>query len=60
MRYTRFQFLGYTRNGANNWQFVDLLSTQDNGGNIVRIGAIYKTEKELLADLTNFAETRGF
>lgn len=60
MRYTRFQFLGYTRNGANSWQFVDLLSTSENGGNTARIGAIYRTERELLADLTNFAETRGY
>ena len=60
MKYTRIENLGYIRNGANSWQFVDIQSTKDNEGNIARIGAIYRTEKELLADLTNFAELRGY
>ncbi len=54
-RPTRFEGLGYRMDAPGLWRFVD---TSD--GMEATIGPQYKTKLELLADLGNFAQERGF
>jgi len=59
VKFTKLATLGYRREAPKQWRFVDLISTED-FGYPVAVGNIYKNEKELLADLDNFAEIRGY
>jgi hypothetical protein len=59
VQFTKLATLGYRQEAPNQWRFVDLVSTEDLGSPVA-VGDIYKTKKELLADLDNFAEIRGY
>lgn len=53
VRKTRYKGL-YYRKRIDHWIFLDTIY-----GNETGIGACYATEKELLADIERFAESRG-
>jgi len=50
---TRFPGLGFAQHARSLWRFIDL----ETG---CAIGAQYRRKDELLADLSTFAEERGF
>ena len=51
IRRTRFDLLGFVRLDATTWQFVSL----EEPGNTRQVGPHYRTEAELLADLSRYA-----